>query len=88
MLLQAAKQAKLKALHPRTEDAKGRSGFDAHVGERGVKLSGSAHCYLFKCSLRTHLSSSSRSQFRAGFVSKQPFVKMYLNTWMQGKKLT
>ena len=40
MLLQAAGQAKAEHFIRGLEDAKGRSGFDAHVGERGVKLSG------------------------------------------------
>lgn len=40
MLLKAAHQARSEQFIAELEDAKGRSGFDAHVGERGVKLSG------------------------------------------------
>ncbi len=36
----AAKQAEASAFIPDLEDPEGRSGLDAHVGERGVKLSG------------------------------------------------
>ncbi|WP_022964727.1 ABC transporter ATP-binding protein [Halopseudomonas pelagia] len=40
MLIKAAKQARSDQFIAELEDAKGRTGFDAHVGERGVKLSG------------------------------------------------
>ncbi|MFT6466006.1 ABC transporter ATP-binding protein [Halopseudomonas sp.] len=40
MLIKAAKQARSDHFIAELEDAKGRTGFDAHVGERGVKLSG------------------------------------------------
>mgnify|MGYP003641178493 FL=1 len=40
MLIKAAKQARSEHFIAELEDAKGRTGFDAHVGERGVKLSG------------------------------------------------
>src|SRR5690606_12970333 len=40
MLLQAARDAHADGFIPGLSDAKGRRGFDAHVGERGVKLSG------------------------------------------------
>ncbi|MEH6490992.1 ABC transporter ATP-binding protein [Halopseudomonas sp.] len=40
LLLNAARGAEADAFIPELEDAKGRRGFDAHVGERGVKLSG------------------------------------------------
>jgi ATP-binding cassette subfamily B multidrug efflux pump len=39
-LLTAAKQAEALEFIERLSDASGRTGFDAHVGERGVKLSG------------------------------------------------
>lgn len=38
--IRAAKQAHADAFIVASEDAKGRKGYDAHVGERGVKLSG------------------------------------------------
>ncbi len=38
--IQAAKQAQAHDFILELEDAKGRKGYDAHVGERGVKLSG------------------------------------------------
>ncbi len=37
---QAAEQAETMAFIPELQDPKGRTGFDAHVGERGIKLSG------------------------------------------------
>merc|ERR1712098_799525 len=37
---QAARNAEADQFIAELEDAKGRRGFDAHVGERGVKLSG------------------------------------------------
>ncbi|QIB51921.1 ABC transporter ATP-binding protein [Pseudomonas sp. OIL-1] len=40
MMLQAARRARTDAFIPDLRDAKGRQGYDAHVGERGVKLSG------------------------------------------------
>lgn len=40
MLIKAAEQARSEHFIAELEDAKGRTGFDAHVGERGVKLSG------------------------------------------------
>lgn len=40
MMLQAASRARTDAFIPDLRDAKGRQGYDAHVGERGVKLSG------------------------------------------------
>ncbi len=39
-ILLAAEKAKASDFIPSLTDAKGRRGFDAHVGERGVKLSG------------------------------------------------
>jgi ATP-binding cassette subfamily B multidrug efflux pump len=39
-LWQAVHKAKADGFIPSLSDAEGRSGFDAHVGERGVKLSG------------------------------------------------
>lgn len=39
-LLNAARQASAEHFIRDLQDARGRSGFDAHVGERGVKLSG------------------------------------------------
>ena len=39
-MIQAAKQAKAHELIMQLSDDKGRCGYDAHVGERGVKLSG------------------------------------------------
>jgi ATP-binding cassette, subfamily B, multidrug efflux pump len=39
-LIHAAKQARAEDFILTLADAKGRTGFDAHVGERGVKLSG------------------------------------------------
>lgn len=39
-LIHAAQQARAEDFIVELADAKGRSGFDAHVGERGVKLSG------------------------------------------------
>lgn len=40
MLIKAARQARSEHFIAELEDAKCRTGFDAHVGERGVKLSG------------------------------------------------
>ena len=40
MMLQAARNAHADSFIPELGDAKGRRGYDAHVGERGVKLSG------------------------------------------------
>ena len=40
MLVAAAKQAEAHDFIMQLEDARGRKGYDAHVGERGVKLSG------------------------------------------------
>lgn len=40
MMLEAARRAQSDAFIPELTDAKGRQGYDAHVGERGVKLSG------------------------------------------------
>lgn len=40
MLIDAARQARSEHFIAELEDAKGRTGFNAHVGERGVKLSG------------------------------------------------
>ncbi|OQM76854.1 ABC transporter ATP-binding protein [Manganibacter manganicus] len=39
-MLEAARRAEALGFIPELADAKGRTGFDAHVGERGVKLSG------------------------------------------------
>ncbi|OAM30083.1 multidrug ABC transporter ATP-binding protein [Eikenella longinqua] len=39
-MLQAAEYAEAAGFIPALSDAKGRKGYDAHVGERGVKLSG------------------------------------------------
>ena len=39
-MLKAVEQAAASEFIPNLQDAKGRTGFDAHVGERGVKLSG------------------------------------------------
>lgn len=39
-ILQAAKRAHAHDFIPQLTDARGRTGYDAHVGERGVKLSG------------------------------------------------
>jgi ATP-binding cassette subfamily B multidrug efflux pump len=39
-LLEATRRAKADEFIARLEDQRGRTGFDAHVGERGVKLSG------------------------------------------------
>ncbi|GGB34833.1 multidrug ABC transporter ATP-binding protein [Roseibium aquae] len=39
-LMDAARRARILDFIPALEDRKGRRGFDAHVGERGVKLSG------------------------------------------------
>ena len=39
-MLQAAQRAEAAEFIPQLSDAKGRKGYDAHVGERGVKLSG------------------------------------------------
>ncbi|QLB16847.1 multidrug ABC transporter ATP-binding protein [Mannheimia varigena] len=39
-MIEAVKQAAASEFIPNLQDAKGRTGFDAHVGERGVKLSG------------------------------------------------
>lgn len=39
-MLQAAERAAAAEFIPYLQDAKGRTGYDAHVGERGVKLSG------------------------------------------------
>ena len=40
MMIAAAKQAQAHEFILDLEDPQGRSGYDAHVGERGVKLSG------------------------------------------------
>ena len=40
MMLEAVAQAQADQFLPHLTDPKGRQGFDAHVGERGVKLSG------------------------------------------------
>lgn len=40
MLQQAARSAHAEGFIPELSDARGRMGYDAHVGERGVKLSG------------------------------------------------
>jgi len=40
LMLNAARNAEADQFIAELEDAKGRRGFDAHVGERGVKLSG------------------------------------------------
>jgi len=40
LMLDAARNAEADQFIAELEDAKGRRGFDAHVGERGVKLSG------------------------------------------------
>ncbi len=37
---EAVRGARADAFIPQLSDAQGRTGFDAHVGERGVKLSG------------------------------------------------
>jgi ATP-binding cassette subfamily B multidrug efflux pump len=39
-MINAARQAHAEAFIARLKDHKGRQGYDAHVGERGVKLSG------------------------------------------------
>lgn len=39
-MIKAVEQAAASEFIPNLQDAKGRAGFDAHVGERGVKLSG------------------------------------------------
>ena len=39
-MIQAAERAEAADFIPQLTDAKGRTGYDAHVGERGVKLSG------------------------------------------------
>lgn len=39
-MLKAVEKAAASEFIPNLQDAKGRTGFDAHVGERGVKLSG------------------------------------------------
>jgi ATP-binding cassette subfamily B multidrug efflux pump len=39
-MLAAARQAEAHAFIPELQDPHGRTGYDAHVGERGVKLSG------------------------------------------------
>ncbi|QHB18440.1 ABC transporter ATP-binding protein [Mannheimia pernigra] len=39
-MINAVEQAAASEFIPNLQDAKGRTGFDAHVGERGVKLSG------------------------------------------------
>ena len=39
-MMQAAERAEAADFIPNLSDAKGRRGYDAHVGERGVKLSG------------------------------------------------
>ncbi len=39
-MLRAAEHAEAAGFIPQLSDAKGRKGYDAHVGERGVKLSG------------------------------------------------
>jgi len=40
MMLDAAKQARAHEFIPELSDVRGQQGYDAHVGERGVKLSG------------------------------------------------
>ncbi len=40
MMMAAARNAQSDSFIPELSDAKGRRGYDAHVGERGVKLSG------------------------------------------------
>ena len=40
MMLEAARSAHADGFIPELSDARGRRGYDAHVGERGVKLSG------------------------------------------------
>jgi ATP-binding cassette subfamily B multidrug efflux pump len=40
MMLDAAKQARAHEFIPELNDVRGQQGYDAHVGERGVKLSG------------------------------------------------
>lgn len=39
-MIRAAERAEAAGFIPQLQDAKGRTGYDAHVGERGVKLSG------------------------------------------------
>ncbi|WP_349306430.1 ATP-binding cassette domain-containing protein [Neisseria subflava] len=39
-MISAAERAEATGFIPNLSDAKGRRGYDAHVGERGVKLSG------------------------------------------------
>lgn len=39
-MIEAVRQARADEFIPQLSDAQGRTGFDAHVGERGVKLSG------------------------------------------------
>jgi ATP-binding cassette subfamily B multidrug efflux pump len=39
-MIDAARQARADEFIPELSDAKGRRGYDAHVGERGIKLSG------------------------------------------------
>ena len=39
-MINAAKRAEAADFIPYLSDAQGRKGYDAHVGERGVKLSG------------------------------------------------
>jgi ATP-binding cassette subfamily B multidrug efflux pump len=39
-MIEAAKQARAHEFIPELSDSKGRQGYDAHVGERGIKLSG------------------------------------------------
>ncbi len=39
-MLDAAKQARAHEFIPELNDVRGQQGYDAHVGERGVKLSG------------------------------------------------
>src|SRR5690606_41321039 len=40
MMLEAARSANADGFIPGLSDARGRRGYEAHVGERGVKLSG------------------------------------------------
>jgi ATP-binding cassette, subfamily B, multidrug efflux pump len=39
-MIEAARQAKADGFIPELSDSRGRHGYDAHVGERGIKLSG------------------------------------------------
>ncbi len=68
-MLAAAKKAKAHEFILDLVDPKGRTGYDAHVGERGVKLSGRStpaggHCAgpAEGCANLDH----GRSNFRAG----------------------